>query len=114
VTFYTQGKASSYTALCAEAAQAKAMILERYPGTAIVGVERAFFPKIETTAYYNKNLDEYCIIPNSWLEGRKLKDEEEVCSAALKAGVVLKQIKGNELHPTENNVLAATLYRCSL
>lgn len=97
VTLFAQGKISSHTVLCAKAAQAKALMLERLPKTEIVGVERAFFPKIATRVYYHKSLSEYYIIPCSWSEGQMLKSEEEVCNAALKAGVVLKQIKESEL-----------------
>lgn len=97
VMVFAQGKISSHTVLCTEAAQAKALILEQFPGVEIVGVERAFFPKIETKVYYHENLGEYYIIPYSWAEGRTLKSEMEICSAALKAGVVLKQIKETEV-----------------
>ena len=95
--FYTvmvlaQGKISSYTILCAEAIQAKALILEQFPG-----IERAFFPKIKTKVYYHENLGEYYIIPYSWLGNQTLKSEMEICSAALKAGVVLKQIRETEI-----------------
>lgn len=97
VTLFAQGKMSSHTVLCEKAAQAKALILEQLPRTEIVGVERAFFPKIATRVYYHKSLDEYYIIPCSWSEDQMFKSEEEICSAALKAGVVLKQIKESEL-----------------
>ena len=100
--FYTvmvlaQGKISSYTILCAEAIQAKALILEQFPGIEIVGIERAFFPNIKTKVYYHENLGEYYIIPYSWLGNQTLKSEMEICSAALKAGVVLKQIRETEI-----------------
>lgn len=97
VTFFFQGKTLSEMVLCTEAAQAKALILERFSGIDIVGTERTFFPKIETRVYYNKNLGEYFIIPSSWLTGKILEDEEEICNAALEAGVVLKQIKESDL-----------------
>lgn len=97
VTFFSQGETLSEMVLCSEAAQAKALISERFSEIDVVGTERTFFPKIETRVYYNKNLGEYYIIPSSWLEGKRLEDEEEICSAALKAGVILKHIKDNGL-----------------
>lgn len=97
VMVLAQGEISSYTVLCREAGQAKTLILKQFPGTEIVGVERAFFPKIETRVCYHENLGEYYIIPHSWSEGRILNSEVEICSAALKAGVVLKQIKETEV-----------------